>query len=133
MTTVRHPGGQRFQVALDPADAAAAVGEQGMVHWAQVAQPESKPLPGIREQVGAQLSPSDFVLIDANGVEYAPESLASAAYLGNDNPQSPFAWPDSFPVGRATSVAVIFDISPTLPRGMQLKVSDLQNTRVTLD
>ena len=82
---------------------------------------------------GAQLSPSDFVLIDANGVEYAPESLAGGAYLGNDNPQSPFMWPESFPVGRATSVVVIFDISPTLPRGMQLRVSDLQNTRVTLD
>lgn len=81
----------------------------------------------------ARLLPSDFTLIDANGVQYAAESLASEAYAGSDKGQTPFVWPDAFPVGRATAVPVVFDVPATLPRGMRLKVSDLPNTKVTLD
>ncbi|MDO8506714.1 MAG: hypothetical protein Q7S41_03795 [Candidatus Limnocylindria bacterium] len=82
---------------------------------------------------GAQLSPSEFVLIDANGVEHVAESLSSDAYYGSVNTQSPYIWPQSFAVGKNVTVPVVFDVDPSLPRGMLLKVADLPGTRVKLD
>jgi hypothetical protein len=82
---------------------------------------------------GAQLSPSDFTLIDANGVEHAPASLGSGVYQGQSNPGSPNIWPQSFPVGRTTTFNVVFDIDPGLGRGMKLGISDLPRTRLALD
>lgn len=80
-----------------------------------------------------QLSPSDFTLVDANGTEYGPVSLSTGAYQGPENPGSPFLWPASFPSGRTTTFSVIFDVDPSLPRGMLLKVSDPPGIRVRLD
>jgi hypothetical protein len=82
---------------------------------------------------GAQLSPSDFVLVDANGVEYRAESTTGGAYYGSDNTQSQFVWPQSFGVGRSVTIGVIFDVDPALGRGNQLAISDLPRTRVKLD
>ena len=82
---------------------------------------------------GAQLSPSQFVLVDANGVEHGAESAASDAYQSANNQQSQFVWPQTFPVGRTVTIPVIFDVDPSLPRGSLLKVTDLPNVRVRLD
>ncbi|HZP97369.1 MAG TPA: DUF4352 domain-containing protein [Candidatus Limnocylindria bacterium] len=82
---------------------------------------------------GAQLSPSEFVLTDANGTEHRAEALASGAYYGPGNPQSQFVWPQSFPIGKSASLGVVFDVDPSLGRGMQLQIADLPDTRVKLD
>ncbi len=82
---------------------------------------------------GAQLSPSDFVLLDANGTEYRAEALESGAYYGPNNTQSQFVWPQSFAIGKSATVAVVFDVDPTIPRGTLLEISDLPTTRVKLD
>ena len=80
-----------------------------------------------------QLSPGDFTLVDANGTEYGPEGIASGAYQGGDNTASPFVWPASFPAGKSVTFSVIFDVDPSLPRGMLLKLSDPPSVRVRLD
>ncbi|HEU5288655.1 MAG TPA: hypothetical protein VFV20_09640 [Candidatus Limnocylindria bacterium] len=82
---------------------------------------------------GAQLSPGEFVLIDATGTEHRAEPATGAPYYSPSNTQSQFIWPQSFPVGRAATVSVIFDVDPGLGRGMQLAISDLPATRVKLD
>jgi hypothetical protein len=82
---------------------------------------------------GAQLSPSDFTLIDASGVEHTAASLGSGVYQGQSNPGSPNIWPQGFPVGRTTTFNVVFDIDPGLGRGMKLGISDLPRTRMALD
>jgi hypothetical protein len=78
---------------------------------------------------GQQLSPADFTLIDANGVSYAPEGLASFAYESG----STFVWPTAFPVGRPVSVTLVFDLGQSPPRGLLLKANDLPSVRVRLD
>lgn len=82
---------------------------------------------------GAQLAPGDFTLIDANGVEHGSLGLASGAYQGPDNPGSPNLWPPVFRVGTNVTFNVLFDIDPTLGRGMVLAVADAPRTRVRLD
>lgn len=82
---------------------------------------------------GQQLSPSDFAIVDANGVEYGPVGLTSGAYQTGENPSSPYLWPQSFPAGRAVTFSVVFDLDPSLQRGMLLKVSDQPSVRVRLD
>lgn len=80
-----------------------------------------------------QLSPGDFTIVDANGAEYGALGLSTGAYQGADNPGSPYVWPASFAAGKAVTFSVIFDLDPSLPRGMLLKVSDQPNVRVRLD
>jgi uncharacterized protein DUF4352 len=82
---------------------------------------------------GAQLSPSEFTLIDANGIEHAASSLGSGVYQGQGNPGSPNVWPQGFAVGKTTNFNVVFDIDPALGRGMKLGVTDLPKTRIALD
>ncbi len=82
---------------------------------------------------GAQLSPGDFTLIDANGVEHPAASLGSGVYQGQGNTGSPNIWPQGFPVGKTTNFNIVFDVDPTLGRGMILGVSDLPKTRIRLD
>jgi hypothetical protein len=82
---------------------------------------------------GAQLSPSEFTLVDANGIEHAAAGISSGVYQGSSNPGSPNIWPQGFPIGRTTNFNVVFDIDPSLGKGMKLGVSDLPRTRIALD
>lgn len=82
---------------------------------------------------GAQLSPSEFTLVDASGTVYSAAGLSSGAYYGPDNTSSQFVWPQSFAVGKTASIAVIFDVDPALGRGNQLAIAELPRTRVNLD
>ncbi len=82
---------------------------------------------------GAQLSPGDFLLIDANGTEYRSESVAGGAYFSQTNTQSQFIWPQAFPIGKTMTISVIFDVDPSIGRGMRLAISDLPTIRVKLD
>lgn len=82
---------------------------------------------------GAQLSPAEFTLIDANGTEYRAESVSSDAYYGPNNTSSQYVWPQSFAVGKTASIVVIFDVSTSLGRGNKLAVDDLPRTRFALD
>ena len=82
---------------------------------------------------GQQLSPADFALIDANGVEHAPQGTFSGPYQTADNTRSPYLWPAAFQSGKSVTIAVIFDVAPSLPRGMLLKVIELPAVRVKLD
>ena len=82
---------------------------------------------------GAQLSPSQFVVVDVNGIEHGAESVGSDAYRSSRNPSSQMIWPDSFPVGTTVTLEVVFDVDASLPRGNLLRVSDLPNVRVRLD
>jgi len=82
---------------------------------------------------GAQMTPSDFTLIDPNGVEHAALGVTSGAYQGADNPNSPNMWPPAFRVGTNVTFNVLFDIDPSLGRGMVLAIGDAPKTRVRLD
>ncbi|HUQ41166.1 MAG TPA: hypothetical protein VM052_01565 [Candidatus Limnocylindrales bacterium] len=82
---------------------------------------------------GQQLSPGDFTLVDASGTEYAPEGIATGTYQTPGNPGSPYLWPETFPPGKAATFSVVFDVDPSLPRGMLLKISDTPTVRVRLD
>ena len=86
-----------------------------------------------RASDGAQISPSEFTLIDANGTEYNASGVSSGAYYGSDNTSSQYVWPQSFATGKTTSIAVVFDVDPSLPRGNKLTISELPRVRVTLD
>jgi len=81
----------------------------------------------------AQLSPSQFTLLDPNGGTTSAEGLASGAYGGPDNPQSPFVWPSSFPSGRATQISVVFDVDKNAPPGLVITLPDAATTRVKLE
>jgi hypothetical protein len=81
----------------------------------------------------AQLAPNDFTLIDANGVEHAASGLGSGVYQSPENPGSPNIWPSSFAAGKALTFNVVFDIDPSLPRGMTFGIADTPRTRVRLD
>jgi hypothetical protein len=81
----------------------------------------------------AMLSPSEFTLIDANGVEHPAAGLASGVYQGPGNPSSPNMWPPSFPVGRPVTFVVLFDVDPALGRGNSLAISDAPTVRVRLE
>ena len=59
--------------------------------------------------------------------------MKSEIAYGSGNTQSPDIWPQSFAVGKNVAVPVVFDVDPSLPRGMLLKVADLPSTRVKLD
>jgi hypothetical protein len=82
---------------------------------------------------GLQISPNDFTLVDPNGTEYRAEGLTAGPYQTSANTGSPFIWPQTFPIGRASTVSVVFDLASEPPRGMLLKISELPNTRVRLD
>ncbi len=86
-----------------------------------------------RRAEGAQLGPNDFALVGPDGTQYAALSLASGAYQGSDNTSSPYFWPQSFPVGKTVTLGVIFDLAPSLGRGLQLTLPDLPNVRVRLE
>ena len=90
---------------------------------------------GVTNKTGenAPISPSQFVLVDANGVEHGAESTLSDAYYSPSNTQSQFVWPQTVPAGKTVSLSVVFDVEPSLGRGMLLKVADLPNVRVRLD
>ncbi|HEY6958437.1 MAG TPA: DUF4352 domain-containing protein [Candidatus Limnocylindria bacterium] len=82
---------------------------------------------------GAQLSPAQFTLVDANGTEYRAENVSSDAYYGPNNTSSQYVWPQSFAVGKTASITVLFDVSTALGRGNKLIVDDLPRTRFALD
>jgi len=82
---------------------------------------------------GAQLAPNDFTLIDANGVEHTASGLGSGVYQNADNAGSPNLWPASFPAGKSVTFNVVFEIDPSLPRGMDLGIADAPRMRVHLD
>jgi hypothetical protein len=82
---------------------------------------------------GAQIAPNDFTLIDANGIEHAASGIGSGVYQGSGNPGSPNIWPQSFPIGKTATFNVVFEVDPSLPRGMVFGIADLPRTRVRLD
>lgn len=81
-----------------------------------------------RGAAGAQLSPSDFELFDRTGKRYSAESSEGAAYQSGGGP---YSWLTSFPVGRAVSITLVFDIDPGAG-GPQLGFRSTPGTRVNL-
>lgn len=86
-----------------------------------------------RRADGAELGPNDFALVGPDGTQYSALSLASGAYQGPDNTSSPYFWPQSFRIDQTVTVGVIFDLDPSLGRGLQLTLPDLPSVRVKLD
>ena len=86
-----------------------------------------------RRAEGLSLSPTEFSLVAPDGTRYAAVGLASGAYQGPGNTGSPYFWPQSFPVGKNVTMGIIFDVPPSLDRGLQLTLPDLPNVRVKLD
>jgi hypothetical protein len=82
---------------------------------------------------GAQVAPNDFVLVDPNGIEHTALGLGSGVYQGPSNVGSANTWPREFPVGKTVNFNVIFDIEPSLGRGMVFGIADIPKTRVRLD
>ncbi|HYR92971.1 MAG TPA: hypothetical protein VEP48_02105 [Methylomirabilota bacterium] len=82
---------------------------------------------------GAQLAPNDFVLVDPNGIEHTALGLGSGVYQGPSNVGSSNVWPREFPVGKTVNFSVVFDIEPSLGRGMVFGITDVPKTRVRLD
>lgn len=85
-----------------------------------------------RGQAAAQLSPSDFSLLADNGTQYAALPTTNAVYQSPDNPSSPFAWPTSFPIGRAVAVPVIFDVTTSVLNA-HLLIVEVPGTRIRLE
>jgi hypothetical protein len=80
----------------------------------------------------AQLSPSNFTLTAADGEQYAAQPTSSNVYLGELNPDSSYAWPTEFPVGRSAFVPLIFDVN-AFASGTQLVILDVPSTRIRLE
>jgi hypothetical protein len=78
---------------------------------------------------GQQLSPSSFTLIDAYGGRHGAEGTNSGVYA----PGSGIIWPASFPMRQVVSAPIVFDIDPSLPRGMMLSIDELPDLRIRLD
>jgi hypothetical protein len=85
-----------------------------------------------RGPAGAQLTPRNFTLIAATGERYAAQPATSGVYSSTGNPDSAYAWPTDFPVGRAIALSVIFEVNPSM-RGAQLLISDVPTTRIRLE
>ena len=85
-----------------------------------------------RGRAGAQVSPSNFTLTTASGEQYAAQPTTSGVYSGSVNPESSYAWPPEFPVGRSVVVALIFEINPAV-NGTQLVILDVPTTRIRLE
>jgi hypothetical protein len=81
---------------------------------------------------GAALTPTAFRLVDSGGTQSPPLSEGDLAYKNDSNPGSPFVWMTSYPVGRAVSTPVIFDVDASL-RGVQLMILEVPTVRVRLD
>jgi hypothetical protein len=80
----------------------------------------------------ATLTPSAFRLVDGGGAQFPPLSESDPVYQHAGNPGSPLVWMASYPVGRAVSTPVIFDVDASL-RGVQLIILEVPTVRVRLD
>jgi hypothetical protein len=80
----------------------------------------------------ARLRPGDFALLDGNGFDHAPLPETDPVYLSDVNFNSPYVWTSSYPVGRAVSTNLVFDIAGSLG-GLQLEILDVPTTRIRLD
>ena len=69
-----------------------------------------------RGQSGAGIVPSSFEVVDAAGTRYAPESLQSEVYS-----VGPYAWPPTFPPGRAVIIPLVFNV-PSGVSGVRLVI-----------
>ena len=85
-----------------------------------------------RGTAGAQPEPSTFSVVGAEGQVYSAESAGSGVYSGTENPNSSYAWPSAFPVGRSVVATLIFDVPPSIS-GAQLVIPDVPTTRVRLE
>jgi hypothetical protein len=85
-----------------------------------------------RKGAGTQLLPSAFALATAGGQVYTASSVQSNVYSGDLNPNSSYAWPAEFPVGRSVVVPVIFEV-PASVSGTQLVIFDVPSTRIRLE
>jgi len=74
---------------------------------------------------GAQVTPNDFVLVDPNGIEHTALGLGSGVYQGPTNGGSSNIWPREFPVGKTVNFNVLFDVEPSLGRGMVFGTSEV--------
>jgi hypothetical protein len=85
-----------------------------------------------RGSAGAALTPTAFRLIDSAGTQHPPLSESDLVYKSDSNPGSPLVWVTSYPVGRAVSTPVVFDVGASL-RGLQLSILEVPTVRVRLD
>src|SRR5207249_7514965 len=85
-----------------------------------------------RGSAGAQLQPSNFSLVAGSGEEYAAQPSTSAVYSSALNPESAYAWPTDFPVGRPVLIPLVFEINPSVA-GTQLVILDVPATHVRLE
>jgi hypothetical protein len=85
-----------------------------------------------RKGQGAQLQPSNFSLVAANGDEYRALATTSGVYSGAENFASSYAWPTEFPPGRSVVLPIVFDVNPSVS-GTQLVILDVPSTRVRLE
>jgi len=85
-----------------------------------------------RGSAGAQLQPSNFSLVAGSGEQYAAQPSTSAVYSSALNPESAYAWPTDFPVGRPVLIPLVFEINPSVA-GTQLVILDVPATHVRLE
>jgi len=81
---------------------------------------------------GAQLSPSVFLVVDAERKVYSALPAANAVYQGNANPGTPFVWTQTYPAEKSVGITVIFDVNPSI-RSPQLAITELPGVRIRLE
>jgi len=81
---------------------------------------------------GAQLSPSVFLLVDAERKVYSALPPENAVYQSRVNPGSPFVWTQTYPAERPVATVVIFDVNPAI-KSPQLAIAEIPGTRIPLD
>lgn len=85
-----------------------------------------------RGQAGAEVSPDDFTVVDADGNTYFALPSSSNVYSSSTNTTSSYTWQRTYPVGRAVGTPLVFDVSPTA-RGMMLVIAGVPGTRIRLE
>jgi len=81
---------------------------------------------------GAQLSPSVFLVVDAERKVYSALPTTNAVYQSRVNPGSPFVWTQTYPAERPVATVVIFDVNPAI-KSPQLAIAEIPGTRIPLD
>lgn len=85
-----------------------------------------------RKGAGAQILPSHFSLVAANGDEYRALATTSGVYSSAENLTSSYAWPTEFRAGRSVVLPIVFELSPSVT-GTQLVILDVPSTRIRLE
>ncbi|MDQ2951348.1 MAG: DUF4352 domain-containing protein, partial [Chloroflexota bacterium] len=83
--------------------------------------------------VDSQLGLGSFTLIDARGVRYAPETISSGVHQGGPNAGAAYSLGSELVSGRTVAITLVFDVDPSITRGLILQITEAPNVTLKLD